>query len=300
MKNVLIPGCILFLLAACGCVDIRQEVHVNHDGSGKIVEKISVLPRGLRLIEGMKKRKGVGGVAVLLTEESFQARKKAMGEVEVKSRKETMTRDGRKEIETVYTFKNLSKVNFWMVPTFGYKSKIKDRNGRTANYNGSLKLEFTPRYITTWGGRSTLHRETIRVKNRTTHGMVGQPFSSPSVRQEYQRVLPIFLDMFKDFHAEIVVIAPIESFEEPRNMIGNMKVDGNRVTIFEMDGRGVVQAPGMIHQITMNEVVGGRNLAKNQGAMPGVWTTWPSIHHGRWFRFMKSVPCATPPEHKGK
>jgi len=32
--------------------------------------------------------------------------------------------------------------------------------------------------------------------------------------------------------------------------------------------------------------------------MPGVWTPWPSVHGGRWFRFMKSVPCATPPPKK--
>ncbi len=298
MRNALVLSGLVSLLFVCGCVDVRQVVHVNHDGSGKIVEKISVLPRGLRMIEGMKKRKGGSGISVLLTDESFQIRKKAMGEVEVESKKENMTKDGRKEIETVYTFKDLNKVNFWMVPTFGYKSKIKDGNGRTATYNGALRLSFSPSYITTWGGRSTLHRETIRVESRTTHGLVGQPFSSPSVRQEYQRVLPVFLDMFKDFHAEIVVVAPIESFEEPRNMIGNMKVDGNRVTIFEMDGRGVIQAPGMIHQVIMNEVVGGRDLAKNQGAMAGVFTPWPSVHGGRWFRFMKSVPCETPPPEK--
>jgi hypothetical protein len=178
-------------------------------------------------------------------------------------------------------------VNFWMVPTFSYKSKIKDRHGRTSNYTGALKLQFIPSYVRF--GR--LHRETIRINSKTTHGMVGQPFSSPTVRQKYQRVLPIFLDMLKDFRAEIVVIAPIESFEEPRDMIGNVRVDRNRVTIFKMDGKNAIQAGGMIHQVLMNEVVGGRNLAKNQSAMPGVFTPWPSVYGGRWFRFMKTIPA---------
>ncbi len=287
MKRALIFGCAISLLLVCGCVDIRQDIHVNHDGSGKIVEKISVLPRGLRLIEGMKKRGGGGGIPALLTEESFQARKAGMGEVEVESKKENMTKDGRKEIETVYTFKDLNKVNFWMVPTFGYKSKIKDGNGRTATYNGALKLEFIPSYVRF--GR--LHRETIRINSRTTHQLVGQPFSSPTIRQKYQRVLPIFLDMIKDLRVEITVIAPIESFEEPNDMIGNVRVDRNRVTIFKMDGRNVIQSPGMVHQVLMNEVVGGGNLAKHQGSMPGVFTPWPSVHGGRWFRFMKTVPA---------
>jgi hypothetical protein len=97
--------------------------------------------------------------------------------------------------------------------------------------------------------------------------------------------------MLKDFKIEITVIAPIESFEEPRDMIGNMPVDRNRVTIFKVDGKNVIQSPGMIHQIMMNEVVGGGNLAKHQRNMAGVFTTWPRKHHGRWFRFMKTIPA---------
>ncbi|MFC1671926.1 hypothetical protein ACFL01_02200 [Planctomycetota bacterium] len=287
-------SCVLCVLLICGCVDVNQVTHLEHDGSGKIVEKISVLPRGLRLLKGMEKRGGGAAAAALLTEESFQTRLKAMGEVTVESRKDNTLKDGRREIETVYTFKDINKVNFWIVPTFGYKSKIKDGNGRTHNYSGHMKLKFVPEFVS-WG---RIFRETITVNTRTTHGMVGQPMSSPSVKEEYRRVLPIFLDMFKDFRVKMEVIAPIESFEEPRDMVGNVRVDGNRVTVFEMNGKGVIQSPGMVHQVIMNEVVGGGNLAKHQSAMPGVFTPLPAVPHGRWFRFMKPTPA--PAEDKKK
>ena len=49
---------ILFLALLCGCVDMEQEIHVNHDGSGKIVERVSVTARGYRLMQGLQMRTG--------------------------------------------------------------------------------------------------------------------------------------------------------------------------------------------------------------------------------------------------
>jgi hypothetical protein len=240
------------MLLICGCVQITQEVHINHDGSGKIVEKITVLPRGVRLLEGMKKRKGGSGVPVLLSEEAFQKRLKAMGGVSVEKKEDVTLEDGRRQIETVYTFKNISNVVFWTAPTLSHKNTQKTRGGHNPNYQGKLTLNFRPEYERF----GKLYKETVEIKASTSHQMPGQPRSSPAEQQKYRRVLPIFQDMIKDFKYSIVAVAPIESFEEPRRMLQNVRYDGNRVTVYELDGRGVIQAGDMIHQLIMREVVG--------------------------------------------
>ncbi len=268
-----------------GCVDIRQEIHVKHDASGKIVETIVLRPRALRLLEGMAMRSAEKKTApVLLSKEFLEERAKSLGEVKLESMDEAKLPDGRKQLKLVYTFKDLNKVRFWVVPTLSYKKK--DATDRRSGLDGALKLKFQPRYVRF--GR--IYRETVTIETTTTRFMPRQKLSSPARRQEYARVLPVFLDMLEDFHLSVTVVAPIESFEEPDDMLCNVVVDGNRVTVLEIDGRGVVQAPGMVHQLIMNEVIGGGDLARHQRSMPGVFTPWPAIHRGRYMRFMKTIP----------
>ncbi len=48
------------MCAGSGCVEIEQELRMNHDGSGKIVEKIALSPRGVRLMEAAARNPGAG------------------------------------------------------------------------------------------------------------------------------------------------------------------------------------------------------------------------------------------------
>jgi hypothetical protein len=186
----------------------------------------------------------------------------------------------------VYTFEDINKVTFWIMPTLSYK-KGGSTDGRL-RLDGHLGLKYVDRYTTKW---KRLYRETVTLEGPTTRFLPQQETSSPADRQKFLRVLPVFLDMLKDFHLSIVVVAPIEEFEEPKDMHWNLPVDGNRVTVYEVNGRGLVRDPVMVTQLLMNEVGGGADLARRQGTMPGVFTPWPAIHRGRGMRFMKSMPA---------
>jgi len=276
--QMFLPLVMVMALGLAGCVDIEQEIHMNHDGSGTIVEKVALTARGVRLFEGMKKRTGSNATApALLSDEAFQARMKAMGEVTLVSKEDVALPDGRKQIKSVYAFKDPNKIKLWMVPTFAY---MKPDRGRL---DGGIHIGYNPQYVS-WG---KIYRETVSVE--INENLPRQPLSSPAERQKYLRVLPIFLDALKDFHLSIVLIAPIEDFEE-NDMKWGLPIDKNRVTIIKIDGDSVVQSPGMIQQLVMNEVVGG-SISGLQGAMPGVFTPWQAAEHGHGVRFMKSTPA---------
>ena len=111
------------MLVAAGCVDVRQEIHMNHDGSGKIIEKIVVKPRGIRMMKGLEKRKGKKiDHPALLSDEFFQKRSKSMGEVSVEKKEDKTLPDGTRKVEVIYTFKDISKVHLWFVPTMRHTS----------------------------------------------------------------------------------------------------------------------------------------------------------------------------------
>ncbi len=272
----------LMLVAVClGCVEIEQEIHVNHDGSGRIVEKIALSPRGARMLAGAARQAGrAAEESALFSEECFQERLKSMGEVTLESRKQVKLPDGRTQIQATYTFKNLNKVRLWVVPTLSYKLKV-GTNVRTA-LDGALRLSFQPEYVA-WG---RIWRETVQVQAPTPPPMA-QPVMSPADREKFLRVLPIFLDMIQDLRLSIVLVAPIEEFEEPKDMLWNLTADRNRVTLFKVDGRGISHAPSAMLQLIMDEVV---DTGVVRG-VPGIFTAWPVEHGGRGMRFMKSIPA---------
>ncbi|MBA4388613.1 MAG: hypothetical protein C0404_11575 [Verrucomicrobia bacterium] len=267
---IVVMAAILFV---SGCVDVEQEIYMNHDGSGKIVEKVSLTPRGVRLVEGQKKRTGQGGSPVLLTDEVFQARLKALGDVTLASKEEVSLPDGRKQIKATYTFKDLNKVKFWIAPTLSYKKL--ERGGKL---EGALYLKYNPKFDS-WG---KTYREQVTVE--PAYQWPPQPVVSPAERQKFLRVLPVYQDMLNEFNLSIVMIAPIEDFEE-NDMKWNLPIDKNRVTIYKVTGESFVQSSEMIRQLIMNEVHG-----VNHEGMPGCFTPIAGIHNGRGVRFMKSTP----------
>lgn len=274
-KWLMLVGLSVGSLLLAGCLEIEQEVFMNHDGSGKIVEKVALSPRGVRLVEGLGKRTGKPVSPVLFSEESYQTRLKALGEVTLAGKEEVALPDGRKQVKSTYTFKDINKVRFWTAPSLSHKKLERGK------FDGSVVLKFNPKYDS-WG---RTYRETVTVEGPGWQGVPPQPMVSPAERQKYVRVLPIFLSMLDEFNLSITMIAPIEEFEE-NDMRWNLPIDKNRVTIFRGTGAAFAQGSDMVRQLIMNEVMG----VGNYDGMPGVFTSWPGIHGGRGVRFMKSTP----------
>lgn len=144
------------VLLFCSCVEIEQEIHMNHDGSGKIIERAALTPCGVRMLEGMKKRTGKSETTpYLLTDEHLQMGLQSLGKVKLENKRVIRLPDGREQVETVYSFKDSNKVKYYIVPNFAYKKKLlKEQRGAV---DGGLVLKFTPEYES-WG---RIYRKTV-------------------------------------------------------------------------------------------------------------------------------------------
>jgi hypothetical protein len=272
------------LLLAAGCVDVRQEILMNHDGSGKIVEKIVVKPRGIRLMKGLQARKGKKiDHPTLLSDEFFQKRSKSMGEVTVDKKEDKTLPDGTRQIEAVYTFKDISKVHLWFVPTMRQAMP----GNKCEYFKGKVKFQFEkgPRKDR-W---NNVFREvlTIPVLIRT-RSIKTQPQLSPVERKKFEEVLPMYQDMLKDFYFSIIIVAPIESFEE-RGMVARMPVEKpNRVVLQKIDGRTLARSPAALRMFLANTVPSGSYLESTIPRMvPGSASPWFHNYHAKYVRFCK-------------
>jgi hypothetical protein len=273
------------LLLAAGCVDVRQEIHMNHDGSGKIVEKIVVKPRGIRLMKGLQARKGKKiDHPTLLSDEFFQKRSTSMGEVTVDKKEDKTLPDGTRQIEVVYAFKDINKVHLWFVPTMRYTMP----GHKSEAFKGKVKFSFEkgPRKDR-WGN---VFRETLTIPMlMRTRSIKAQPQLSPVERKKFEEVLPMYQDMLKDFYFSITIVAPIESFEE-RGMVVRMPVEKpNRVILQKIDGRTLARSPAALRMFLANTVPNGSHLASTIPRMvPGSATPWFHIdYHPKYVRFCK-------------
>jgi hypothetical protein len=271
------------LLLAAGCVDVRQEIHMNHDGSGRIVEKIAVKPRGIRMMKGLEKRKGKKtDHPALLSDEFFQKRSKSMGEVTVEKKEDKTLADGTRKVEVVYTFKDISKVHLWFVPTMRHAMP----GHKDESFKGKVKFKWEqgPRQDQ-WGN---IFRETLTVLLIRTRTIKAQPQLSPVERKKFEEVLPIYQDMLKDFYFSITIVAPIESFEE-RGMVARMPVEKpNRVVLQKIDGKTLARSPAALRMFLANTVPSGGYLESTIPRMvPGSATPWFYYYHPKSVRFCK-------------
>ena len=283
--SILCGVAVLAMAVLTGCIELHQEIHVNHDGSGKIVERISVQRRGYRMMKGFQARTGKSvEEPALLSDEFFQKRSKSMGELTVESRKEEARPDGTKEIEVVYTFKNINKVHVWSIPTM----RCMRPDGKEPCLDGMVKFDFQkgPR-DTEWGVR---YREELYVPTllRARH-LANQEPLSPVEFQEFQDILPIFQDMLKDFHVSITIIPPIESFEE-LGMVTRMPVEKpNRVKLLDIDGKTLINSPAVLQMFLSNTIPHGGYLESNVPSMlPGSANPWFDNYHHKCVRFCKT------------
>ncbi len=275
---------LLALAFLCGCVDFRQEIYMNHDGSGKIVEKISIRPRGYRMMKGLETRKGKKtDEPIILSDAFFEKRCKSIGEVEIESKKKTDLPDGRKQVEVVYTFKDINKVHLWNIPTMRYMRP----NGKEECLDGKIKFNFVkgPR-DTQWGSR---YREELYIPTIMRTGQLGQQQPlSPAERQKFENIVPIYQDVLRDFHISITIIPPIESFEE-RNMVSRMPVEGkNRVHLLKIDGKNLTANPNALRLFLANTMPSGGYLdGVVPRQLPGTTNPWFNNYHHKMVRFCK-------------
>jgi hypothetical protein len=269
-------------------VDFRQEIYMNHDGSGKIVEKISVKPRGYRLMKGLEKRRSkTTAEPVLLSDAFFEKRSKSMGEVTVESKKKTDLPDGRKRYEVVYKFKSINKVHLWNIPTMRYMRP----KGKEKCLDGFIKFDFKPGpRDTSWGKR---YREELYIPTQMRTGQLGhgKPLT-PAERQKFENIVPIYQDILKDFHISITIIPPLESFEE-RGMVSRMPVEGkNRVKLLKIDGKNLVASPNALRMFLANTVPSGGYMDTSMPRMvPGTTNPWFHNYHHKCVRFCKLESC---------
>lgn len=282
--GLLLGSVALAAITLSGCIEVHQEIHVNHDGSGKIVERISVTPRGYRMMKGYQARTGKKAEGpALLSDEFFRKRSASMGELEVKSRKEKDLPDGTKEMEVVYTFKDINKIHVWSIPTLRYMKP----DGKEPCLDGMVKFDFKKGPRDRWGKR---YREELYVPTllRVRHLRGREPLT-PAELQKYKDIVPIFQDMLKDFHVTITIIPPIERFEE-RGMVERMPVaKPNRVKLLDVDGEALVNNPVVLRMFLSNTLPGGGIMESRIPRMvPGSATPWFHNYHHKYVRFCKT------------
>ncbi|MBA4387708.1 MAG: hypothetical protein C0404_06985 [Verrucomicrobia bacterium] len=284
---------LLMAVVVSGCVEVYELVEMNRDGSGVLTERVRILPRTIRMMSGRKARTGESDEQYkLLTEQASEKRTKALGGVTVKSRKQNTLPDGSLEVETVFDFKDINKVNLWIAPTFASTDK---------NSKGHLRLSYAQVVWSEWN-KKNLRMDRMNIESARPPSQ--QKFSSPSVLQDYRRVTPIFQDMLSDFKFEIQVKAPkdLEAYED-LGMVQNMPFEGTTVTVYRAYGENVVMNPELIRGLLMGEV-GGRTDAYGgdwrgiEQGLPNTVSPYGRPYEGMGVRFLKTIVDATaaPPE----
>ncbi len=273
----------------CGCVEIYQLVKMNHDGSGEIVESITVLPEIFRLLERQAKEAGRPPEPVaILSEDAQQARLRAYGEVVLKERKQTRLPDGSQRLDSVYSFRDINKVQLWIVPSFNYGKQ--PQPGRLGFQYAKIVYD---RSSQKWYRKDLLSLQFQRHPAQ-------EKFSAPSVLQDFREVTPMFLDMLKDFRFTIEIQAPsdVESFEE-WDMVTGMPTVENRVIPYRVSGRDVILNPEIVRGFITGEI-GGRSDAYGgdwvaiERSIPNVITPYAAPYHGMSVRFAKVVEVPAP------
>ncbi len=293
---LLLAAATIALLAAGGCVRAHYLVKMNHDGSGTIIETITVLPRALRLIEGHKKRTGEDiGQLLLLSEQAVEERAKSFGDVKVMEKKISDLPDGSKQIRVVYSFKDVNKVHLWMVPTLKCQNPSADGK-MTFKYQRVLYVRWRKRY-----------EQTDLLSIGYPQPALKRHYSAPAVIQDYRRITPLFDDMLKDFEFKVEIEAPkdIETFEDRREMVSeNLWIDKNRVIPYYISGRNLVSNPEIVRMFLMAEVNAEVHPFRMEWkriverAIPHTITPYGSSYRGISVRFIRAPRAVKGPGKK--
>jgi hypothetical protein len=281
---VLILLCVALL--GCGCVEVRQLVKMNHDGSGTLTERIRVLPRAVRFMQRQTGQPTITEAQfALLSDAALQKRMQAFGAVTLKHTQTRKLPDESLEVESVFEFKDLNKVNFWITPTFG---------SADPKLGGNLHLGYQQILTFSDGHNSATHTRADNLVVSSQHmDLSKQKFSTPAMLQEYRDVVPVFQDMLSDFMFELQIEAPtdVEDFGDGYRNQG-MFVEKNRVTPYRVYGANFTMASEMIRSLIMGEF--GGDMGGMERSLPDTKTPYyGGSEHGMWVDFAKRVQVNT-------
>jgi len=115
-QRILFIGLGLCLFCFAGCVEIKQTIELNEDGSGRFIEVVRLSDD---LIQASKASPQFAGLVDTLSKERAKARLKHYGEATfVSHRMKDLGAKGR-EARTVYAFKNINKFTLPAMPHRG-------------------------------------------------------------------------------------------------------------------------------------------------------------------------------------
>jgi hypothetical protein len=117
MKKIALSVALVGMLAASGCIDATSVVELKPDGSGRVVETIYMSAAAMGMMGGMMAGMGGEGMQVQAPANPMMDKAKAtekagqMGEgVAFVSIKEVTKADGSKGAQSIYSFKDISKL----------------------------------------------------------------------------------------------------------------------------------------------------------------------------------------------
>jgi len=278
---------VVAMLGLLGCVDVHQTLYMQHDGSGRLVESIRVLPRAVRLMKGRTFRDGKGAERfALLSDEAVQRRLKACGALTLVKKEVAPLKDGSIRLKAEYTFKDVNKINLWIAPTF--KCNDPKRTGKfTFKYQ---RIIYIP-----W------HKKHYKADQMTFSGgsaPARKKYSSPYALKEFEHVAPVFQDMLRNFRLRIEVVAPIEDFGDGGAVWGAPS-SGNRMVLLNIQGANVSGSREIIKQFIAGEVGGradawGGTWKKMEDRLPDTYTPYACGYSGLGCRFLKLAEVPAP------
>ena len=201
------PRCMLFLgLALClfwvaGCVEIKQTIELNEDGSGRFIEVVRLSDD---LIQASKASPRFAGLIDVLSKKRAKERLKHFGEATFVSHQVKDLGAKGREAWTVYAFKDINKFTLPAMPHRGGnwpEQKLQFRLGRpvivheawrNAYYKRKpLTISFTPK------------TDILRPVRRSP---------SPLERQKLKTLLPVVRTMLAGFRMTVTLKAfgPVE------------------------------------------------------------------------------------------
>jgi len=219
-----LPFCLLFFV--CGCLEVSQEIHINKDGGGRIIERVMMAKAALKQLnaffssfpsDNKSKAKKTEKIDMYDKKKLIADAKNYGPDVEYVSSKKvsSKTQDG---YEVVYAFKDINKLRINQNPgdkgpkTSDSKSEKKEENVTFNFEKGSpsvLTVNFPP-----------MEKAKKEKKEK----------AAKKDKESTQKEVDQMREMLKDFYIGISVQLEGEIVETNATYR-----DGNKITLLEMD-----------------------------------------------------------------
>ncbi|HUV39819.1 MAG TPA: hypothetical protein VMY39_09410 [Planctomycetota bacterium] len=189
-------GLALLLACGAGCVEIRQTIELNEDGSGRFVEVVRLSDD---LLEASKASPDFAGLLDCLSEERAKSRAKLLGEATFVSHEVKDLGAKGREATSVYAFKDINRFTLPATPHRGGNwptQKLTFRMGRPVLVHEAWRNAYY------W--RKPL---TIALEPKTETLRPAERSPSPVEREALKTLLPVLRTMLEDFRVTLTLEA---------------------------------------------------------------------------------------------